>query len=70
MTHVVVRNGNIESALKKFKQKVTKSGIPSEFKKRSIIENLVLEDEKLRQKQLKIPAEIVVDKQEGSAIKK
>ena len=34
MTHVVVRNGNIESALKKFKQKVAKSGIPSEFKKR------------------------------------
>lgn len=34
MTHVVVKNGNIDGALKKFKQKVAKSGIPSEFKKR------------------------------------
>jgi len=34
MTHVVVRNGNVDGALKKFKQKVAKSGIPSEFKKR------------------------------------
>ncbi len=34
MTHVVVRNGNVDGALKKFKQKVARSGIPSEFKKR------------------------------------
>jgi small subunit ribosomal protein S21 len=34
MTHVVVRNGNVDGALKKFKQKVAKSGIPSECKKR------------------------------------
>jgi small subunit ribosomal protein S21 len=34
MTHVVVRNGNVDGALKKFKQKVAKSGLPSEFKKR------------------------------------
>ena len=34
MTKVVVRNGNIDGALKKFKQKVAKSGLPSEMKKR------------------------------------
>ena len=34
MTHVVVRNGNVDGALKKFKQKVAKSGVPSECKKR------------------------------------
>ncbi|HHX16440.1 MAG TPA: 30S ribosomal protein S21 [Mollicutes bacterium] len=33
MTRVVV-NGNIEGALKKFKQKVARSGVPSEYKKR------------------------------------
>ena len=34
LTKVVVRNGNIDGALKKFKQKVAKSGLPSECKKR------------------------------------
>lgn len=34
MTHVAVRNGNLDGALKKFKQKVARDGIPSEFKKR------------------------------------
>ncbi len=34
MTHVVVKNGNIDGALKKFKQKVAKSGIPSEIRDR------------------------------------
>ncbi len=34
MTHVEVKNGNIESALKRFKLKVQYSGIPSEVKKR------------------------------------
>ena len=34
MTKVVVRNGNMDGALKKFKQKVAKSGLPSECKKR------------------------------------
>ena len=34
MTKVVVRNGNIDGALKKFKQKVAKSGIPSVCKKK------------------------------------
>lgn len=34
MTHVDVRDGNVEGALKKFKIKVQRSGIPSEMKKR------------------------------------
>jgi small subunit ribosomal protein S21 len=34
MTKVVVQNGNIDSALRKFKVKVARSGVPSEIKKR------------------------------------
>lgn len=34
MTHVEVKNGNVEGALRKFKVKVQRSGIPSEMKKR------------------------------------
>ena len=34
MTRVEVRSGNVDGALKKFKQKVARSGTPSELKKR------------------------------------
>ena len=34
MTKVVVSDGNIDSALRKFKVKFAKSGVPSELKKR------------------------------------
>lgn len=34
MTRVEVKDGNVEGALKKFKVKVQRSGIPSEMKKR------------------------------------
>lgn len=34
MTKVVVQNGNIDGALRKFKVKVARSGVPSELKKR------------------------------------
>lgn len=34
MTRVDVRNGNVDGALKRFKMKVAKSGVPSELKKR------------------------------------
>lgn len=34
MTYVEVKDGNIEGALKRFKIKVQRSGIPSEMKKR------------------------------------
>ena len=33
MTKVEVRNGNVDAALKRFKVKVAKSGVPSELKK-------------------------------------
>ena len=38
MTKVVVQNGNLELALKKFKAKVARSGVPSELKKRKFAE--------------------------------
>ncbi len=34
MTKVMVSNGNVDGALKKFKVKVARSGVPSEIKKR------------------------------------
>ncbi|MEG0995127.1 MAG: 30S ribosomal protein S21 [Bacilli bacterium] len=34
MTQVTVRNGNLDMALRKFKQKVARDGVPSECKKR------------------------------------
>ena len=34
MTKVEVSNGNVDSALRKFKMKVARSGVPSELKKR------------------------------------
>ena len=34
MTKVVVKNGDVDGALKKFKTKVARSGVPSELKKR------------------------------------
>ena len=34
MTHVAVRNGNLDGALRKFKQKVARDGIPNKKKKR------------------------------------
>ena len=54
MTKVVVKNGNIDGALKRFKQVVAKSGIPSECKKENIILNLVFKEEKLKKLALKI----------------
>ena len=32
-TRVTVRGGNLDQALRKFKQKVARDGVPSEFKK-------------------------------------
>ena len=34
LTKVVVQNGNVDLALKKFTAKVARSGVPSEIKKR------------------------------------
>lgn len=38
MTRIVVRNGNVEMALKKFKQKVSKDGTLQEVRKRDFYE--------------------------------
>lgn len=38
MTRVDVKNGNIDSALKRFKVKVARSGVPSELKKKKCYE--------------------------------
>ena len=34
MTKVVVQNGNVDGAIKKFKTKFARSGVPSELKKK------------------------------------
>ncbi len=34
MTKVIVQNGNVEGAIKKFKTKFAHSGVPSELKKK------------------------------------
>ncbi len=34
MTKVDVKNGNVDGAIKRFKMKVARSGVPSELKKR------------------------------------
>lgn len=38
MTRVDVKNGNIDGALKRFKVKVARSGVPSELKKKKFYE--------------------------------
>ena len=38
MITVTVKNGNVDAALKRFKQKVAKSGLPSEIKKKQAYE--------------------------------
>ena len=38
MTKVEVRNGNVDNALKRFKIKVARSGVPSELKKQEFVE--------------------------------
>ncbi len=45
MISVPVKNGNLDGALKRFKHKVTRNGIPSECKKR---ENYVKPGDKRR----------------------
>ena len=37
MTHVEVKDGNVEGALKRFKMKVQRSGVPTEMKKRKTL---------------------------------
>ena len=41
MTQVAVKNGNLDFALKKFKQKVARDGVASECKKREGYDSLL-----------------------------
>ena len=54
MTHVTVKNGNLDGALRKFKQKVARDGIPSEIKKEKHMINQELDVEKLKKLASKI----------------
>ena len=51
MITVQVKNGNVDGALKKFKQRVAKSGLPSEVKKKQAFDK---PGETLRKKLSKI----------------
>ncbi len=53
MTKVVVTNGNIDSALRKFKVKVARSGVPSELKKRKHYEKPGVKKRNEKKEQIK-----------------
>ncbi len=53
MTRVVVTNGNIDSALRKFKVKVARSGVPSELKKRKHYEKPGVKKRNEKKEQIK-----------------
>ncbi len=53
MTSVEVKNGNIDGALKRFKVKVARSGIPSEVKKRKHYEKPGVKKRNEKKEQIK-----------------
>lgn len=53
MTRVEVRGGNVEGAFKKFKQKVAKSGVPSEIKDRQHYEKPGMRRRKAKKEAIK-----------------
>jgi small subunit ribosomal protein S21 len=53
MTRVIVRNGNVEGALKKFKQKVSKDGTFQENKKRGYYEKPGVQKRNARKEAIK-----------------
>lgn len=53
MTKVVVQNGNVDLALKKFKAKVARSGVPSEIKKRKHYEKPGVKKRNEKKEQIK-----------------
>lgn len=53
MTKVVVTNGNIDGALRKFKVKVARSGVPSELKKRKHYEKPGVKKRNEKKEQIK-----------------
>ena len=50
MSTVVVKNGNLDLALRKFKQKQARDGVPSEVKKREAYSNLEFKEEKQKKR--------------------
>ena len=54
MTKVVVTNGNVDGALRKFKVKVARSGVPSELKKRKHYEKPGVKRREAKKEMLKI----------------
>lgn len=53
MTKVIVQNGNVDSALRKFKVKVARSGVPSELKKRKHYEKPGVKKRNEKKEQIK-----------------
>lgn len=49
MTHVVVKNGKIDEALKKFNRKLSRYGVPSEVNKRKFHEKPGVKKRKARE---------------------
>ena len=53
MTRVDVKNGNVDGALKRFKVKVARSGVPSEVKKRKHYEKPGVKKRNEKKEQIK-----------------
>ncbi len=53
MTRVEVKNGNVDGALKRFKVKVARSGVPSEIKKRKHYEKPGVKKRNEKKEQIK-----------------
>lgn len=53
MTKVVVTNGNVDSALRKFKVKVARSGVPSKLKERKFYEKPGVKRRKAKEEMIK-----------------
>ena len=53
MTKVEVRNGDVDKALKRFKVKVARSGVPSEIKKHKCYEKPGVRKKKKKKEMLK-----------------
>ena len=53
MSKVIVRNGNVDGALKKFKAKVARSGVPSKLKERKFYEKPGVKKRKAKEEMTK-----------------
>ena len=53
MTKVVVQNGNVDAALKKFKIKVAKSGVPSKLKEKKCYDKPGVKSRKAKEEMIR-----------------